>query len=71
MKRHQLRRAASRVAFLAPVLLLAVAATPPAQARPDQAHSRTRYEVSNLASLGGTDSAGNSVNNRGDRKSVV
>jgi probable HAF family extracellular repeat protein len=65
MKRHQLRRAASRVAFLTPVLLLAAAATPPAQARADQAHNRTGYEVSNLASLGGTDSAGNSVNNRG------
>jgi probable HAF family extracellular repeat protein len=65
MKRRQLRRAAFRAAFLAPVLLLAAATMPPAQARADQAHSRTRYEVTSLVSLGGTDSAGNSINNRG------
>jgi probable HAF family extracellular repeat protein len=65
MKRHQLRRAVYRAAFMVPVLLLAVGVTPRVQARADQAHSRTRYEVTNLASLGGTESAGNSINNRG------
>jgi len=63
MKRNQLRRTVYRTAFMVPVLLLAAGVTP--QARADQAHRQTVYDVTNLASLGGTASGGSSVNNRG------
>jgi len=63
MKSSQLRRAVYRAAFMVPVLLLAAGVTP--QARADQDHRQTVYDVTNLASLGGTASGGSSINNRG------
>jgi probable HAF family extracellular repeat protein len=63
MKSNQLRRAVLRAAFMLPVLLLTAGVTPLAQA--GQAHGQTVYEVTDLASLGGTASGGSSINNRG------
>ena len=63
MKRLLLRAATRRTALVAAVLLLGAGVAPPARAATD--HPRATYRVTDLASLGGTASAGNSVNNRG------
>lgn len=63
MKGSLLRRAAHWAAFVVPVLLLAAGVTAPAQA--GQPHRLARYHLTVLPSLGGTESGGNSVNNRG------
>jgi probable HAF family extracellular repeat protein len=65
MKHHPLYRAARRAALAATVLLLAVGSSPQALALVNRAPGRPMYEVTTLASLGGTESAGNSINNRG------
>jgi len=63
MQRNQLRGVASWAASMLPVLLLAAGVTPPAQAGQD--HGPIVYHVARLPSLGGTASAGSSINNRG------
>lgn len=53
---------------LAIILVVAIGVTTSAEADPrhgDQRHGRTEYVVTGLESLGGTSSAGNSINNRG------
>jgi probable HAF family extracellular repeat protein len=62
MQRNQLRGVASWAASILPVLLLAAGLTPPAQAGQD--HGPIVYHVARLPSLGGTASAGSSINNR-------
>ncbi|MGH9243453.1 MAG: hypothetical protein ACRD29_03885 [Acidimicrobiales bacterium] len=62
MKRHRLRTALVRGALVIP---LAVAVGDAAPADADQPRWRVEYEITELDSLGGTSSAGNSINNRG------
>ena len=63
MQRSRLRGVVARAALVLPVLLLVAGVTPPAQAGQD--HRQILYRVTILPSLGGTASAGSSINNRG------
>ena len=63
MTRSQLRTMVSRTAPLVAVLLLALGMAPPAPAAQHPEHPR--YRVTELPSLGGSASAGSSINNRG------
>ncbi|MGH8823431.1 MAG: hypothetical protein ACRDVN_03015 [Jiangellaceae bacterium] len=62
MRTARLRAAIVRGALALP-LVIAVGATVPAQA--DGQHPDTEYEITELGSLGGTESSGNSINNLG------
>jgi probable HAF family extracellular repeat protein len=62
MKGYRLHGVQFRAALMPVLLLAAVVAAP--QARADQDHRPPEYRVTNLASLGGTASSGNSINNR-------
>ncbi len=62
MRTARLRTAIVRGALALP-LVIAVGATVPAQA--DGQHPEMEYEITELGSLGGTDSSGTSINNRG------
>ena len=63
MQRSRLRGVVARAALVLPVLLLVAGVTPLAQAGRD--HRQILYRVTILPSLGGTASAGSSINNRG------
>jgi probable HAF family extracellular repeat protein len=63
MQRDPLRGGLRRAALMLPVLLLAAAMTP--LARAGQGDGQTAYQVTELASLGGSASGGSSINNRG------